>query len=488
MKTTTTVRARRGALWTGVSLTKMAAVLTQLNAFGNTSVLLNVDEKNAPNDGVTLFKKPYFKHDNFASQPIRVDFNRSDCFLSEKTQFRVQLPRHGDLLINTYLVLDIPLILSDADKKFRWVQDLGEAIIDSYQISVGGSLVDKQDGQYLHLCNQLKIPRDKRRLYDEMTGNVPTMFAPSDPSLANVESTLYVGDKYPASSDSTSPSIKSTRLYVPLNFWFSRAPWNAFPLVASKYSAVEIVVTLRPLNTVYLLWYTPNGASAPGFYPPNSTDRSHDLANFVSVDGDRRKVVIAPGLYNLNVHLNCKYVFLDSLKRTKFAKSEFEYLVDQVNRTTWKDLGASALIDLHLRNPVKEVIFVLKRTDSEQLGRPFDFSDEGDDILQEAQLLFAGNPRFDSVDATYFDKVQHYECHPESSGKPGVYVYSFALYPDDDGQPSGSVNMSAIPNVQLALSLRKPRDPTYKYQIDVYAVNWNWVRVMSGIAALMFAT
>ena len=57
----------------------------------------------------------------------------------------------------------------------------------------------------------------------------------------------------------------------------------------------------------------------------------------------------------------------------------------------------------------------------------------------------------------------------------GVYVYSFALNPEQH-QPSGTVNMSRIDNATLQLTIV----PTASSQLRVYATNYNVLRIMAG--------
>ena len=60
-----------------------------------------------------------------------------------------------------------------------------------------------------------------------------------------------------------------------------------------------------------------------------------------------------------------------------------------------------------------------------------------------------------------------------------VAVYSFALKPEEH-QPSGTCNFSRIDNAQL-------KNSGTANTVDVYAVNYNVLRVMSGMGGLAYS-
>ena len=60
------------------------------------------------------------------------------------------------------------------------------------------------------------------------------------------------------------------------------------------------------------------------------------------------------------------------------------------------------------------------------------------------------------------------------------YLYSFALQPEEH-QPSGTCNFSRIDNA--VLELEAGNDAC----VDIYAVNYNVLRVMSGMGGLAYS-
>ena len=66
----------------------------------------------------------------------------------------------------------------------------------------GGNLIERFDGEFIHLHNQLNLSMDKRRTYNKMTANIPEYY---DPAALN-------RNYYPYSSNINNPSIRSRRV------------------------------------------------------------------------------------------------------------------------------------------------------------------------------------------------------------------------------------------------------------------------------------
>ena len=105
----------------------------------------------------------------------------------------------------------------------------------------------------------------------------------------------------------------------------------------------------------------------------------------------------------------------------------------------------------------------------------------GENPVVTAKLQLNGQDRFSEREGSYFDVVQPYQHHTRSPDT-GINVYSFALRPEEH-QPSGSCNFSRIDNAVLQLVLSSSTvSGTNTAKVRVYAVNYNVLRVMSGMA------
>ena len=227
-------------------------------------------------------------------------------------------------------------------------------------------------------------------------------------------------------------------LFVPLQFWFCRNPGLALPLIALQYHEVKINL---------------------------------EFGDGMAVVGDASAALDSASLY-------VDYIYLDTDERRRFAQVSHEYLIEQLQFTG--DETASSKIKLNFNHPVKELVWVEK--DSEVGG-----NEVGKYVTSydTAKLQLNGHERFSARVPQYFQLVQPYQHHervPTASGKTGgVNVYSFALKPEEH-QPSGTCNMSRIDNATLNL-----QNVDTTNTVKVFAVNYNVLRVMSGMGGLTYS-
>ncbi len=107
----------------------------------------------------------------------------------------------------------------------------------------------------------------------------------------------------------------------------------------------------------------------------------------------------------------------------------------------------------------------------------------GENPVVTAKLQLNGQDRFSEREGSYFDVVQPFQHHTRAPDT-GINVYSFALRPEEH-QPSGSCNFSRIDNAVLQLVLSAATvSGTSTAKVRVYAVNYNVLRVMSGMAGV----
>jgi hypothetical protein len=223
-----------------------------------------------------------------------------------------------------------------------------------------------------------------------------------------------------------------TDYFVPLQFWFCRNTGLALPLIALQYHEVKLKVK----------WST-----------------------------------------NADIPSTCKlyvdYIYLDTDERRRFAQVSHEYLIEQLQ---YQSLGASKINELNFNHPVKELVW--KRNPN-----------SGDDFNQQSinkdynfHLTLNGHDRFSKRSTRYFTHLQVWQYHSGTiveatqSGDDTtvIAVYSFALKPEEH-QPSGTCNFSRIDNAQLVC------DNDFEGAGTIYAVNYNVLRIMSGMGGLAYS-
>jgi hypothetical protein len=236
------------------------------------------------------------------------------------------------------------------------------------------------------------------------------------------------------SDDGSGMTFDETTLYIPLQFWFCRNPGLALPLIALQYHEVKINLEFASIETVY---------------------------------GATRK--LATGA-DMQASLYVDYIYLDTDERRRFAQVSHEYLIEQLQFTG--DESSSSKIKLNFNHPVKELVWVEQSTGAGvgEYVTKYDY----------AKLQLNGHERFSVRKPSYFQLVQPYQHHERVPEDKHINVYSFALKPEEH-QPSGTCNMSRIDNATLNLA------GITSDTVKVFAVNYNVLRVMSGMGGLAYS-
>jgi hypothetical protein len=123
--------------------------------------------------------------------------------------------------------------------------------------------------------------------------------------------------------------------------------------------------------------------------------------------------------------------------------------------------------------------YALNSTHADGTGNP----------IATALLQLNGHDRFQVRDGNYFNYVQPYQ-HWERTPADGVNSYSFALNPMEH-QPSGSCNFSRIDNTTLKVTLTAEAGSSdvlgSNSRMYIYCVNYNVLRIMSGMGGLAYS-
>ena len=110
----------------------------------------------------------------------------------------------------------------------------------------------------------------------------------------------------------------------------------------------------------------------------------------------------------------------------------------------------------------------------------------GENPVVTCKLQLNGQDRFSEREGSYFDVVQPFQHHTRAPDS-GINCYSFALRPEEH-QPSGTCNFSRIDNATLQLVLSNPTvSGNNTAKVRIYAVNYNVLRVMSGMGGLAYS-
>lgn len=403
------------------------------------------------NPTLTYFVAVYKRHTNFAIESIQQLFNGEVDF-GKKTKCHIQ--PIASLINQIFLDIKLPSLAPnqelDLDEpgsiQYSWTNSIGHAIIEHYNIIIGGNVIDRQFGQWLEIWSELTVPASKEAGYYEMIGKNKVY-----------DSTTQPGPLH---------------LIVPLQFWFCRCIGLALPLVALQQQRVEIEICFREFDD---LWIS-SSSSVTETKPPC--------------------------LKITEASLYVDYIYLDNKEKRWFAQNAHYYLIDQLQilSTSLNSNRTNNIVELDFNHPIKELIWVVQNSDVLTPGAHsgnewFNFSDRSHnattgpgggsaptDCMVNALLQFEGEDRFSRRSAKYFRLIQPFQRHT-SVPTNFIYVYSFALEPES-WKPSGACNFSRIDNVTLNINLISGLDSPV---LTVYGVNFNILQVTNGMAGVVYS-
>ena len=352
----------------------MTGGLLNIVSYGNQNVILNGNPKK------TFFKATYAKYTNFGMQKFRIDFTgQRSLRLTTDSTFTFYVPRYADLLMDTYIVVTLPTIWSPiyppdpacfvkdwAPYEFRWIENLGTQMIKEIRISVGGQTLQVLTGKYLLALVQRDFSEVKRALYDDMTGNTAEL---NDPGNSNSRINMYPNAYYTNLPQGSEPSIRSRRLYIPINAWFTLSSKMAFPLIALQYNQLQIDVTMRPINDLYTIRDVMDPANGWPVVRPNYTKEYMQLYRFLQ---SPPSVSLSASDYNNNaqsewnadIHLISTYAFLSNDEAKTFAANEQKYLIKSAYEWNFENVTGSHRVWLeNTLGMVSSWMFFFQRSD-----------------------------------------------------------------------------------------------------------------------------
>jgi len=351
----------------------MPGGLLNLVSYGNQNLILN------GNPSKTMFKCAYSKYTNFGLQKFRIDFDGSRTLrMNESSKFDFKISRYADLLMDTYLVVTLPTIWSPIlppkdcsgewlPYEFKWIENLGTQMIKEVKFLVGGQVIQKFSGQYLYNLVERDFTETKKKIYYNMTGNIAELNDPANSgSRINVYPSAYYED--PLEGYGPEPSIRSRKLYVPLNIWFTLAAKMAFPLVSLQYNEFHIEVELRPVNELFIIRDV-TSPSELSYIHPNQNEEKLQFHRFLQpppkpVEGtgdliydDKRTNWAA------DIHLISTYAFLSEDEVKIFASHEQKYLIKEVYEYTYHNVTGSKKVELDSLGMVANWMWYFQRSD-----------------------------------------------------------------------------------------------------------------------------
>ena len=470
----------------------MAGGLLNLVSQGQESVIIY------GNPQKTYFRSTFKSITNFGMQKFRVDYKGSRMLrMDTETNMKFKMPRYGDMLYDTYLVINLPDIWSplyyDSDNKtwvgyeFKWIEELGTNLIKEIELEAGGNVLSRYTGEYF--ANMVHRDRDeaKKELWNRMTGNISEL---NDPANAFSRVNMYPNTYYTTTSN-IRPSIRGRKLYIPLDMWFGRTSKMAFPLIALQYQELTISVTLRSIRELFIIRDVTDASNNYPYVAPNVNLSEHQMWHFLNPTIDASGNVAEQNTnWNTDIHLMSTYIFLDNVEREYFARKSHEYLIKDVYTWDIPNVAGSNVVDIDSRGLISSYMFRFRRSDVDMRNMwtnytnwpynapPYTITDTGSpdplnhfitgnytpstllqndkDILMNMAIMLDGKYRENELDGGIYNYIEKYNNTP-GGAKDGLYVYSFALNTSAwNDQPSGAMNMDKFEKIQFLINTIEP--------------------------------
>ena len=132
----------------------MGGGLMQLVAYGAQDVYLT------GNPQITFFKVVYRRHTNFSMETIQQTINGASTTGASKTSGTVTISRNGDLVHKLYVTSSAKGITN------------GSEIVNEVDLEIGGQRIDKHTAEWMQVWNELTTPESKAIGLKAMIGDV----------------------------------------------------------------------------------------------------------------------------------------------------------------------------------------------------------------------------------------------------------------------------------------------------------------------------
>jgi len=443
----------------------------QLVAYGAQDVYLTGNPK------VTFFQAVYKRHTNFAMENIEQTLNGT---AGNDGRVSVTIARNGDLIGDMYIEM---LTVAKPSSRAGDITVISgcwaaERAIKDIELSIGGQRIDKQYQKWWRLYSELSMDECKRSQYAKMT-------------------------------TCSTPAAAGGKVYLPLLFFFNRNPGLYLPLIALQYHEVRLDFDLASNFAAYI---SPTGFKVWG--------------NYVYLDTEERRRFAQKGheyLIEQVQHTGTDALAVGATATSKQIRLSYNHPVKELvwcvseassaNAGMWNftsNAAASNAVVLE-SNPFNAPYGVSNNITLSSLGTASGvpqllsgnlnisasnvssntWTEDGVlgpsasvGVVDSFKLILNGQDRFKEQDGKYFNQVQPFQHH-SGNPYPGIYSYSFALKPEEH-QPTGTCNFSRIDNAQVSITT-KAGTPEAHSTLNMFAVNYNVLRIQSGMGGLAFS-
>ena len=413
-----------------------------------------------------------------------------------------------------YVVIELPFLarIKDYHERYgfswKWANNVGFRIIKRVEFELNNKIIQSFTGLYLDVF--WKKQNTCNHNIDVLVGNTS-------------ENTEFTPDK------------KSTKLYIPIPFWFTREYGNSFPVNVLDMNNVKInvefndfesiieygpshsiqisesSVSLQKYDTIYqpvsgaigrffhfdpdkrLLYYTPLSNQS---FAVNTKTHEENIVSFHSdesyfITNKDQTLLYTPTNSNKKLELSIKndvlldiisaklqisYIFLSKEEQELMKKKKtFHYTIQQTQYIEFVGIkNIKKRMTINAKNNVYEILWVVS-TDGFQ---------HFEDIVSTNTIYINGSDILTKRNSDYNRVIQHVDhYHSNYMFDQNIYCYSFSMNADSY-QPSGSLNMSKIERCELGLdfypSITKSKD------VVIFVNSYNTLIIKDKKVSLLF--
>ena len=396
------------------------------------------------NPQVTFFKSVFKRHTNFAIESFNIQSKKKITLsATDSTIIPYKIPKYGDLLGKVFLRLEVPPMKTTNENKFKFNNDFGLSIIENIKLKINGVLIENIDSKILYILYKLYHTDEKQKqLSTLINGSIHNNLTSDNTTTTTNNSTTYT-NKFFNSPIRTKKEI----LYIPLDFAFTHFYKTYIPIFLLLNKAIEIEITLRPLNDMYTIevfdkdyWYYAkddynyqlvdnpvstidlrtnalNNTSMSGtsinsinniFKYGEQTNVSESLiANYPyylkryesrkrikpSITDSINNFTYNNESFSLNPSLQIEQIYLTAEELSIFSAQENKYLIQQIFKKEFVDINGNQkktlLVENH-SNILKELIITIERNDNSTRNQflnftNYEYSTLNEDIIRKYQ-------------------------------------------------------------------------------------------------------
>ena len=400
-----------------------------------------------------------------------------------------------------------------APYEFRWIENIGAAMIQEIEITSGSLTLQKYTGEYLSMMVDRDFNTEKKELFNKMTGNIPEL---NDPANCDGRLNSYPSAFYTQNTAGAEPSIRGRNLYIPINTWFTLNSSCAFPLIALQYNELHINVTFRPIQELCQMRDVFDSQYNFPYIQPNLGEPRFQMYRFLqtppSIELTAESFTNKISTWNADIHLISTYCFLSKEEAEVFARKDQVYLVKDVFTHKFENITGTRKIklqsspgmvsswmwqlqrnDVNLRNEWSNYTNWPYRTLPNDSSPYINSNDRGEfpnidpidlrvtgllttgnfsvenrkDILETMGIQLDGSYRENVLTRGIYDYVEKY-TRTRGSAKEGIYCYNFCLNTSPfEYQPSGAINLSKFKKIELDITTYVPPIDQINSSFDV---------------------